>query len=363
MTKFIVLHVGYNSGNKASGAEVAITKSLTFQQKYCICALLNLSSKKINEFTSYSYEEFKMIELLPIPFNKPNIVVFHELYRSEFLKIYRECKKKHIPYIIIPHGGLSYTAQKTKAIKKKVANLFLFDSFFKSADAIQFLSLAEKINSRIFSKQETLILGNGIDKPKVLNLQKDEKKLIILYIGRYDIHFKGLDVLLDACRRCKDYMRDKNIIIKMYGTGSNKDEEYLRNYVETNMINDIVNINGPIYDEEKIREYQKANYFIQTSRSEGQPMGILEALSYGTPIIVTPGTTLAEDTKKLSMGITCSLDEYSISDAIKRAYSNKENIGQMSNRAKKYISENFDGDNIAVKTIERYKILYEKGRV
>jgi len=362
MKEFVVLHVGYNSGNKSSGAEVAITKSLSFQQQYCKCALFNLSTKESFEFSSYSYENFKRIELLPSPFNKPSIVIFHELYRIEFLNIFRQCKKKGIPYIIIPHGGLTYKAQKQKKLKKTLANFFLFNHFFKNAKAIQFLSLSEKNNSKSFGLQETLILGNGIDKPKDLEIEMNGESFKILFIGRYDIYFKGLDVLLDACKVCSNFMRSNKIILEMFGIGSNEDESYLKNYVRINKLNDIIKINGPIYDEDKIKEYQKADYFIQTSRSEGQPMGILEALSYGLPIIVTPGTMMAEDTNQMNLGIVCSLDQDSVSNAIKEAFDRRNDIEIMSRKAKEFISKNFDGDSIAIKTIDQYKLLDDGGR-
>ena len=48
---------------------------------------------------------------------------------------------------------------------------------------------------------------------------------------------------------------------------------------------EVVKLNREIDEEEKRQILLDTDVFIQTSRFEGMPMGILEALSYGLPCL------------------------------------------------------------------------------
>lgn len=63
----------------------------------------------------------------------------------------------------MPHGELTVMAQRKKWLKKKVANILLFNRFIKSAKALQVLSENELGNTRF--KVKKIIGTNGIDVP------------------------------------------------------------------------------------------------------------------------------------------------------------------------------------------------------
>ena len=69
-----------------------------------------------------------------------------------------------------------------------------------------------------------------------------------------------------------------------------------------NGIDKIVSINGPVFDNEKKEVLLNASFFIHTSRFEGMPMSVLEALSYGIPCLVTQGSNMREDVCRFNAG-------------------------------------------------------------
>ena len=103
------------------------------------------------------------IKQLPKPFDNPDIVVFHECYRPEYLKIAKNLRKNKIPYVDMPHGELRVEAQKKKHFKKVMANLLLFNDFANHAAAIQCLSNAE-MEATHFGRKK-FIGSNGISMP------------------------------------------------------------------------------------------------------------------------------------------------------------------------------------------------------
>lgn len=309
------------------------------------------------------------IKLLEKPFDNPNLVIFHEIYRYPYIKIYKELVDNNIPYIIIPHGSLNKKAQTKHKIKKVIGNILLFKKFIKNANSIQFLSEKENKMSLQFNKN-TYVLGNGIyidEDVQLKEYKNNQKKFKYIYIGRFDIKIKGLDILLEACNRNKEFMRKNNIELLIYGKDSKdkKGRKYIKNYIEKNKIEDIIKLKSEVYDREKIEKLIDADIFIQTSRTEGQPLSILEALGYGKPVIVTPGTNFSEIVEKEKMGWATKLKPKDIAIKMRDAYkiSKEKGLNTYSNNAKRYIEENFTWGDITKKALYIYQKTVNKERI
>lgn len=354
MKKLVILHIGYVDSNKASGVNVAVPKMVHAQHKFAQTLLLNLSDTYTDEF-SVPYSQYIGIRNLKPPFNKPDVVVFHELYRKPFIKLSRECVHANIPYVIIPHGGLTKRAQKIKLYKKIPANLLIFRGFFQNAALIQYLSDNEQETSLV--KKKTIVCGNGVTVSNKIHTFMNDVGLRMLFIGRYDVFFKGLDVLLDAVTMISADMREKNISLTLFGTGKPKDEKMLTKRIQQSNLADIVSLNGPVFGDEKVCLYQLFDCFIQTSRSEGQPLGVMEALSYGLPVIVTPGTSFSREVTCNNMGIACECNAISISKAILHVAEERDSFKTMSRNAIEFMKRNYDEETIARKAVKHYSIL------
>ncbi len=348
-----VLHISCINNVNGNGVAVAIKSYLKNEKKLCDVAIYNLRSDiKVDDVLDYSNKEYKTISSLPNGYNKPDIVVFNEVYKKEYIKLYKECLKNKIPYVIIPHGCLVKVAQARKHLKKKIGNIFLFNRFVKKSKSIQYLNEDEQINS--IYNVNYIISGNGVEKPNYIN---DCTNLDLIYIGRYAIYHKGLDILVNTVNDNKDWFIKNNVKVKLYGRSTENDLELLKNMVSKYNISDIVIINDAVYDKEKDNVLKNSYAFIQTSRHEGQPMGIIEALSIGLPCIVTFGTTFGEFVNKYKTGIGVNIDEKSIFEAIKKLYNDKELRNQYSKNAYKYTNELYGFENVSKDCIEKYSKL------
>lgn len=359
MSEMVIVHVANLDGDPSAGAEVAVLNHIRYQSENCRLLLLNCGDYKINSknrnYEAVNYEEIKNINNLEAPFNHPDVIVFHSIYYPKYLKLAHQARKLNIPYIVIPHGGLQINAQKTKRIKKILGNFFLFNSFLKNAAAIQYLCKAEENNS-VNKNKNHFISGNGYeitDVRKKYN-SKQYKGLNIIYIGRYDIYFKGLDLLIECIIEIKEYMRSNDIKLSLYGK-KNTDYELLMKKIKEYKIEDIVSLNDGVFGKEKKLKLISADVFIQTSRSEGQPLGIIEAISLGLPCIVTKGTNFGEIVENEKIGWVADFTKESIVNSIKEAYIQKEKLPEMSNRAYKYAEENLAWENVSQEALKCYK--------
>lgn len=349
----VILNIACLNGDKASGTNVIIPSRVLYQQQLGhISGLLNIRTYKIPRISlEYSYDNNFEFSKLEKPFDKPDIIVFHEVYYLEYIFIIKKISKLNIPYVIVPHGCLTKTAQKKKFLKKKIANFLLFNKFIKNAEALQLLSENESnntiINKNKFISTNAIILPN--EKKNIFNLEK----LNIVYIGRLDIKIKGLDILLRSIIQIKEILREKKCFFTLYGP-HNKQSKRILNLIKKYDISDIIIIKNAVYNEEKVKVLLESDLFIQASRSEGMPIGILEALSFGIPCIVTKGTGLSSFINEYEAGWTADCNFHSLSQAILNAIDNKEKIHVYSKNAVKLIDEQFYWCNTEGDAINKY---------
>lgn len=367
----VILHVGFITENKASGVSVVVPKYAEEQAKYENVALLNIGNFKLDEkignavvFNGYDKNK-PFSEQVSKPFNRPDIVIFHEVYKYQYIKLYKEFKSMGIPYIIIPHGSLNKRVQHKHILKKFAGNLLLFKKFICGARAVQFLTEKEANSSKHFNKN-FFVLGNGISVYEKANFKdvKKSDKFKFIFIGRFDIKVKGIDILLKACNFNKDFMRNNKIVLEIYGKNTSKGngKKYIEKYIKNHDIGDIVSLNPGIYDAQKVNKILESDIFIQTSRNEGQPLSVLEALGYGKPVIVTPGTSFAETVEREKMGWKAEQNYQSVALKMQEAYKYfKENGAEIySKNSGEYIGNNFIWEIIASKAIEMYKDIIDR---
>ena len=351
MKKTVILHINDNAKRTGSGVAVVVPKYIMFEKKYADVALYDLNNIcEKGEYETFFYSDYDSILKLPSPYNKPDLVIFHEVYKKKYLRLYKECLKNNIKYIVVPHGCLTKEAQKMKLMKKLCANFLLFGPFLKHASCIQFLSEGERKQSK-YNDLDSIISGNGIDSVDFENNPNDPFNF--LYIGRYAINHKGIDMLLRSCRLNKAWMKKNNIKLEMYGNGIETDA--IVKMVNEYDLGDVCIVNSPIFGKEKSKLLSNANVFIQTSRLEGQPVGIIEALCCGLPCIVTPGTNFCDYIEEKNVGYTCDFNEKSIASCMKECFYNRDELDKKSQNAKNNCKNDFDWKYIIKDTMAKYQ--------
>ena len=115
-------------------------------------------------------------------------------------------------------------------------------------------------------------------------------------------------------------------------------------------------LHDAIYDKEKEKALLNSYSFIQVSRHEGQPMGIMEALSYGLPCIVTYETTFGNYVNDNRCGIGINFDSTELFNAIKKMFED-ERFRERCSKNSIIVDTDYEWNSVIKKCIEEYKEL------
>lgn len=139
----------------------------------------------------------------------------------------------------------------------------------------EFIVLTEE-DKKLWNNSKIKVIPNSIKVNGNIKVNYNNKKVIS--IGRLEYQ-KGYDILIDIWKNIvKDFPEWK---LEIYGEGTEK-EKLLLKIKKFNLSNKII-LKGITYNIEKA--YLESSIYIMTSRYEGLPMVLLEASSYGLPLI------------------------------------------------------------------------------
>ena len=317
-----ILHIadlGNGDAEQVTGISEVVTTLVKGQNSlghHVICGMLqeNHALKGSQYYrNARNLTEFKNLVLS----FKPDIVIFHQLYRFWFIFYGRFLHRIKIPYCIEFHGGSSAENAQKSHFKKAFAKFIAYNRFMKQSAAFIYLNKREADTSvmKNYSNRD-LIIPNGLYCDPEINITKNHSDSIIriTFLARIDIHHKGLDLLFDALELIPDEFRDK-LEFSFYGPGG--DSEEFKKLLESCHQN--VKYLGGVYGDDKLSVLRDSDIYILTSRYEGMPMTVLEALSVGTPCLVSEQTNMADVILKHGCGWITGLSPADIAKTIVKA--------------------------------------------
>lgn len=133
-------------------------------------------------------------------------------------------------------------------------------------------------------KNKLYIIENGVALPEATVTEKlfNENPLCVSSITRFDYAKNSLLIvdILEELKRMKSLDRFKFILI-----GSGPEEAVIKSDLKEKQLIDYVEFTGNLSEPGEILE--KSFCYLSTSRWEGLPLGMLEAMSFGIPCIAT----------------------------------------------------------------------------
>lgn len=259
----------------------------------------------INQPTTYHVDE--KVKVLPLSPKSSNKCL--KWFRS--IGIIRKHIKKYKPDVIIGNMYLCsmlsrvssigtktpvvmtiHHALESKEYKFNRIEMFLdcHTPFLYSATTVLTDADKELLAIRYHQKKNIYVMPNPLTFTPVsfhkdggmLNENGDslEKRKIILAAGRLnDWRYKGWDLLIKATSLIKKDLKKAGWTVKIAGGGPEDASQFLQDMSEQAGVDDVLEFIG--YRTDMIHQFQQASIFCLSSRSEGLPMVLIEAMSQG----------------------------------------------------------------------------------
>jgi len=285
-----------------------------------------------------------------------NLLHIHGIWAYPSIASLQWVRQENKPYLITPHGMLDSWALKNSAWKKRLAGALYENIHLNGAACLQALCESEALAMRNYGLINPIcIIPNGIDLPSVSTPKKPAWKSslsmgakVILYLGR--LHSKkGLANLLNAwaLTHKQNTTSSNEWILVIAGWDQLGHENQLKAQSEELGIQNSIRFIGPQFNVEKHSSYYHADAFILPSFSEGLPMVILEAWSYGLPVLMTPQCNLPEGFK-VGAALQVETNQESIAQGLDALFSMSDNERDaLGIRGKKLVEDQFTWPKVA----------------
>jgi glycosyltransferase involved in cell wall biosynthesis len=156
----------------------------------------------------------------------PEIVHMHSVFVPRQATLGKILTRTGLPYIITPHGGLAPQVLRRGVVKKSVYAFLRERPRFMGSSAVALVTPAEERAVRSFIPNYSKPIRwmpnpVEIDKLDPHRWQGVQKKRRLVYLGRFDVLVKGIDILVEIARLLPDMQVD------LYGTEDPKTRDWL----------------------------------------------------------------------------------------------------------------------------------------
>ncbi len=283
---------------------------------------------------------------------RPNLVHIHMSYRGSFRRAYyihKLAKKCKIRTIVHLHGSefKKWYYECNPKMRRKISQLI--------TDSDYFVVLGEKWRSFIHSiapKANIIVARNTVEFP-IERAVYNSDRCIFTFTGVL-IKRKGVDILLDAISKC---MLDKKCRhYKFYIAGAGEEELSLKTKTNNMQLSESISFLGWINDLERKKILCESRALILPSYNEGLPMSILEALSFGVPVIATSVGSIGEAIENGRNGFMVDVGNSDmLAECIKKiGMMDEKKWGAMSDSSRDVIFKKFSSK----KYIDTFKRIY-----
>lgn len=177
-----------------------------------------------------------------------------------------------------------------KGIKNEIAKSALkeriYKQVFKGAFVIHLSKLLYFDIKSIVPENKVKFLANGIQSGENFDFSKKPINKKVLYLSNMQ-ESKGSFILLQAAKLLKDKGVDFHIdFVGKWHNDVKFKEKWIAYYKENNLEN-FVTYHGSKYNDDKNKFFVEANVFVLPTNNDCFPISILEAMSFGIPVIST----------------------------------------------------------------------------
>jgi glycosyltransferase involved in cell wall biosynthesis len=319
-----------------------------------------------------------------------DVVHVHGLYRFHFVAATYLCRHYKVPYVVKPHGSLDPFLCRVRRWRKWLPERVFLRPGFAHAGAIQFTAAQEMelaALSELFSASddqpiskgvtvpngvavpEGITIANQLNKESSLNVEPQffkaypelRDKKLILFLSRINFK-KGLDITAKAFALVRKRRDDVHLVIA--GPDDDGYSAEVIPWLREGGVLDHATFTGMLTGLAKSAAFQAASVFVLPSYTENFGLAIVEAMSFGVPVVISNRVNIWREILEADAGLVVNCDVDETANAILHCLENPESAATMGKRGRELVLSRFTWDLVADQVLALYeKLVAERSRV
>ena len=280
--------------------------------------------------------------------NRYDVIHIHSWWNLVTMPAAWICRSKKIMPFISPRGTLTeYTFNHHRTLPKHIVHSLAGRKLLEQS-ILLFTSTREKEEALKFIRpRESFVLPNIHQfPPSQKRLYREQPYLKIIYLGRID-PAKNLEFLL---RMVTHHLKIPYQLI-IAGDG---DPKYKQQLMESCMGLDQIQWIGHIEGMEKYERLADSDIAILPSHTENYGNVVLESLSQGTPVLISPNVGLKDFVTSFSLGWVAETKEEKWAEILEGVWKDKTLLYDIQLRALERMKKEFDPRENAMEYIKVY---------
>lgn len=278
---------------------------------------------------------------------KIDIAHLHGVWSTTVVAIGMALRERRIPYVVSSHGSFSPGIRQKQVIRKWCFRVLFGLPLVNRSLFVHIHSRDEASDAESFGVTAPIVVAEqGFSSESIPQLlvpewlrkryPEHEKSYKVLFLGRLDPWHKGIDRLLDAIALARASV--PHIVLFLVGPKKRRYSSQIPNLIARLGLTEHVILVGPLYDPlEKYSALASADLFALTSRFEGFPLTVLEAMACKVPVLVTRGTNAGGTLERNQAGIVCDGRPEAIAEGIIKAATNPAALKLMVERGLEFV--------------------------
>jgi glycosyltransferase involved in cell wall biosynthesis len=291
--------------------------------------------------------------LLPLLRDRPpDVVHMHSVFQPKHASLAKQLKRHRIPYVINPAGGLLPPVLQRDRLQKSLYSWLIEKPRFRNAAGVAVVTPNEEQDVRAFVPGYQGViqwLSNpvDVDRPVGQSWQGVGQQKRVVYLGRFDVLHKGIDILVAIARHLPE------VEFHLYGADAENTKDWLNRIKQDLPPN--VEFRRPVFGAEKFRVLTEASLYIHTARWEVFGISIAEAMYLGTPCAIANTINFAELFQQYDLGLVLASNPQEAAAQLAVALDQPTQLQHWSKQAQAFAHTYFHPPAVAMNYVKFYE--------
>ena len=247
--------------------------------------------------------------------------VYH--FHTSYARTCLAARRLRVPYVVSTHGIYLEEALARRRLWNLVFQRLLGLRHLQRAAFVHAITPNERSDLEAYAGPlHTEILPNSLLLPVSFDAEArvatraalgvTEDELLVVFLGRFDVPGKGLDVLVEGFRQACAAHPERRLRLHFVGPHAGVE---LRAIIPP-ALQDRISLAPAVFGEEKRAILSAGDVFATLSRWDVMPTAILDALTAGLPLLVTEETGFGDFVRQYGTGRVVRHDAGEVAEAL-----------------------------------------------